>query len=138
MNRTTARFLVLFMILSLGLTARAAPAAEVTPIAKPEPDASATASAATDKATSVAGLPADAARGKRVAFKLSGEMTIRNGAQPPAWDVKATLDGENLSGAARTFLYKRDFGFEPPAIAGMHKGTDGVTVTVNFAADEVK
>lgn len=93
---------------------------------------------ATFKASSVAELPADAALGKEVAFKLGGDMTIRDVTQPLTWDVKATLDGSTLTGAAQTFLYMRDFGFEPPDIAGMLKVSDGVTVTVNFAADEVK
>jgi hypothetical protein len=52
--------------------------------------------------------------------------------------MTANLDGETLSGSASTFLYMRDFGFEPPDIAGILRVTDGVTVTVNFTAQEVQ
>jgi hypothetical protein len=65
-------------------------------------------------------------------------MTVRDVTQPLTWDMTARLDGETLSGSASTFLLMRDFGFEPPDIAGILKVTDGVTVTVQFAAQEVK
>jgi hypothetical protein len=65
-------------------------------------------------------------------------MTIRDVTQPVRWDMTARLDGETLSGNASTFLYMRDFGFEPPDMAGILRVTDGVTVTVQFTAEEVK
>ncbi len=92
---------------------------------------------ATFKATGVTNLPADAALGKEVAFLLEGEMTIREITKPLAWNVTATLEDATLTGVAQTNLLMRDFGFEPPDIAGMLKVTDGVTVTVNFTAEEV-
>ncbi len=90
------------------------------------------------RATEVANLPADAALGRPVGFQLVGEMTIREITQPLTWNVTATLDGGTLNGTAQTNLLMRDFGFEPPDIAGMLRVTDGVTVTVNFAADEAQ
>jgi len=91
---------------------------------------------ATFKATEVTELPADAALGSEVAFKLAGDLTIRETTLPQTWDVRAILDGSTLVGTAQSFLYMRDFGFEPPDIAGMLKVTDGVTVTLDFTAVE--
>ncbi|MBK8051294.1 MAG: YceI family protein [Anaerolineales bacterium] len=93
---------------------------------------------ATFVGTEVSDLPADADFGKDVTFKISGDMTIREVTKPQTWSMTAQLDGENLSGQAQTFLLMRDFGFEPPDIAGMLKVTDGVTVTLDFVAQEVK
>ncbi len=93
---------------------------------------------ATFVATSVEKLPPDADFGKDVAFQVAGEMTIRDTTQPLTWDMTAKLDGETLTGSASTFLYMNDFGFDAPDIAGILKVTDGVTVTVQFTAQEVK
>jgi polyisoprenoid-binding protein YceI len=93
---------------------------------------------ATFVATGVQNLPADADFGKDVSFQVAGDMTIRDVMHPLRWDMTAKLDGETLSGNASTLLYMRDFGFEPPDIAGILKVTDGVTVTVQFTAEEVK
>ena len=93
---------------------------------------------ATFVATEVANLPADAALGEEVSFQVTGDMTIRTVTKPITWAMTARIDDTTLSGTATTFLLMRDYGFEPPDIAGMLKVTDGVTVTVAFAAEEVK
>ena len=93
---------------------------------------------ATFTATEVAELPADAALGAPVSFKLAGDMTIREITNPLTWDVTATLDGATLSGTAVTNLLMADYGFAAPDIAGMLRVTDGVTVTVNFVAQEIQ
>ena len=93
---------------------------------------------ATFVATGVENLPPDADFGKDVAFQVAGDMTIRDITQPLTWDMTAKLDGETLTGNASTFLYMSDFGFDAPDIAGILKVTDGVTVTVQFTAQEVK
>lgn len=85
-------------------------------------------------ATEIVGMPADAALGEEVSFQVSGDLTIRDIAQPVTWDVTAAIDGDTLSGVATTLIYMRDFGFAPPDIAGMLRVTDGVTVTVVFVA----
>ena len=93
---------------------------------------------ATFVAAGVENLPADADFGKDVAFQVVGDMTIRDKTQPLTWDMTAKLDGETLTGNASTFLYMKDFGFDAPDIAGILKVTDGVTVTIQFTAQEVK
>jgi polyisoprenoid-binding protein YceI len=93
---------------------------------------------ATFVATGVENMPSGADFGQDVSFQVVGDMTIREVTQPLTWDMTARIDDETLSGTASTFLYMRDYGFEPPDIAGILKVTDGVTVTVQFAAQEVK
>jgi polyisoprenoid-binding protein YceI len=93
---------------------------------------------ATFVATGVENMPEDSDFGQDVSFQVVGDMTVRDVTQPLTWDMTARLDGETLTGSASTFLLMRDFGFEPPDIAGILKVTDGVTVTVQFAAQEVK
>jgi polyisoprenoid-binding protein YceI len=93
---------------------------------------------ATFVASSVQNLPPDADFGKDVSFQVSGDLTVRDVANPVTWDMTAKLDGETLTGNASTFLFMRDFGFEPPDIGGILRVTDGVTVTVQFTAQEVK
>ncbi len=87
-------------------------------------------------ATEVVDFPAGAAFGQQASFKLNGEMTIREITRPMTFDVTATVDGNTLTGAATGSLLMRDFGFEPPDIAGMLRVADGVAVTVNFTAVE--
>ena len=93
---------------------------------------------ATFVASGIAGLPADAAPGKPIAFDVKGDLTIRDITQPQRWAMTAQLDGDLLSGTATTYLLMRNFGFEPPDIGGILKVTDGVTVTVTFVAQEVQ
>ena len=93
---------------------------------------------ATFVATGVESMPPDADFGKDVAFQVVGDMTIRDATKPLTWDMTAKVDGETLTGNASTFLYMKDFGFDAPDIAGILKVTDGVTVTVQFTAQEVK
>lgn len=80
-------------------------------------------------------MPADASMGEEVGFQVRGDLTIREITQPVTWDMTAAIDGDTLSGTATTLIYMRDFGFEPPDIAGMLRVSDGVTVTVVFVAE---
>ena len=52
--------------------------------------------------------------------------------------MTAKVDGDTLSGTGVTSLLMKDFGFDPPDIAGMLKVTDGVSVTVKFVAQAAK
>jgi polyisoprenoid-binding protein YceI len=89
------------------------------------------------KATSVEEFPANAAEGQDVSFKLNGDMTIREITKPQTFDVTARLNGDTFTGTAITNLLMRDYGFEPPSILGMLAVSDGVTVTVNFTAQDI-
>jgi polyisoprenoid-binding protein YceI len=89
-------------------------------------------------ATAIEDFPADAAEGQDVSFNVVGDMTIREVTRPATFDVTARLDGDTFSGNATSYLLMRDFGFEPPSIMGMLEVTDGVTVTLNFVAEETQ
>jgi polyisoprenoid-binding protein YceI len=90
------------------------------------------------KATAIENFPANAVEGQEVPFKIVGDMTIREITKPQTFDVTARLDGNTFTGTATTYLLMQDYGFEPPSILGMLQVTDGVTVTVNFVAEDVQ
>ncbi len=92
---------------------------------------------ATFVATDALNVPADAGYGQDVTFQVSGDMTIREVTNPLTWDMTARIEGDTLSGTATTFFYMKDYGFDPPDIAGILRVTDGVTVTVDFVGQEV-
>ena len=85
-------------------------------------------------AKDVQGFPNDPAAGKEAHFQVSGDMTIREITKPLTFDVTATAEGDTISGTGTTFLLMKDFGFDPPDIAGRFTVSDGVTVTVKGVA----
>ena len=93
---------------------------------------------ATFVSTGIQGAPDSYTEGQEVSFKLLGNLTIHNTTKPATFDVKAKLAGDTVTGTATTNLLMKDFGFDPPNIAGMLSVTDGVTVTVNFTAKAAK
>ena len=93
---------------------------------------------ATFVATEALNVPADAAFGQDINFQVSGDMTIREVTNPLTWDMTARIADNTLFGTATTFFYMKDYGFDPPDIAGILRVTDGVTVTVDFVAQEVQ
>lgn len=86
--------------------------------------------------TGVEGAPTTYAEGEQISFKLIGNMTIRNVTKPVTFDVTGKLAGDTVTGMATTKLLMKDFGFDPPVIAGILTVEDGVTITVNFTAKE--
>ena len=91
---------------------------------------------ATFASTDVQGIPESYTEGQEITFKLTGDMTIREVTKPVTFDVRGKLEGDTITGTATTQLLMKDFGFDPPSIAGMLTVQDGVTVTVNFTAKE--
>ena len=86
--------------------------------------------------TGVEGVPTSYAQGQEISFKLTGNMTIHNTTRPVTFDVTGKLVGDTVTGTATTQLLMKDFGFDPPSVAGILTVQDGVTVTVNFTAAE--
>ena len=87
--------------------------------------------------TEVQNMPESYTEGEEVTFTLVGDMTIREITQPVTFEVRGVLEGDRVTGTATTFILMEDFGFEPPAIAGVLTVEDGVDITVNFTAMEV-
>jgi polyisoprenoid-binding protein YceI len=88
--------------------------------------------------TDAQGIPDSYTEGQEVSFKLTGDMKIREVTKPVTFDVKGKLEGDTITGSATSKILMKDFGFDPPDIAGMLTVEDGVTVTINFTAKEAK
>ena len=88
--------------------------------------------------TDVQGIPDSYTEGQEVSFKLTGDMKIRDVTKPVTFDVKGKLEGDTITGSATSKILMKDFGFDPPNVAGMLTVEDGVTVMINFTAKEAK
>jgi polyisoprenoid-binding protein YceI len=88
--------------------------------------------------TEAQNLPASYAEGQEVSFKLVGNLTIREITRPVTFDVTGKLVGDTVTGTASTQILMKDFGFDPPSVAGMLTVKDGVTIRVNFTAKEAQ
>ena len=88
--------------------------------------------------TETQNLPASYTEGQEVSFKLVGNLTIREITRPVTFDVTGKLVGDTVTGTAATQIMMKDFGFDPPSIAGMLTVKDGVTIKVNFTAKEAQ
>lgn len=88
--------------------------------------------------TDAQGAPDSYTQGQEVNFKLTGDMKIRDVIKPVTFDVKGKLAGDTITGSATSKILMKDFGFDPPNVAGMLTVEDGVTVTINFTAKEAK
>jgi polyisoprenoid-binding protein YceI len=93
---------------------------------------------ATFVSTQVDGAPASYTEGQEVRFTITGDMTIRDVTKPVTWDVTGKLQGDTITGTATTKILMKDFGFDPPAIAGVLTVRDGVTLKLTFTAKEKK
>jgi polyisoprenoid-binding protein YceI len=88
--------------------------------------------------TEAQNLPASYTEGQEVNFKLAGNLTIREITRPVTFDVTGKLVGDTVTGTAATQILMKDFGFDPPNVAGMLTVKDGVTIRVNFTAKEAQ
>ena len=64
-------------------------------------------------------------------------MTVRDVTRKETFEVKLVLSEDSMEGTASVFLKMKDYGFNPPVIAGLFKVEEGVDVVVEFQADEV-
>lgn len=84
--------------------------------------------------TSIEGLPETYQEGQEIAFKVTGDLTIRQTTRPVSFDVTARLEGGALTGQAVTTILMSDFGFGPISIGGILNTEDQAKVTLNFVA----
>jgi polyisoprenoid-binding protein YceI len=91
---------------------------------------------ATFVSTGVEGVPDSYAEGQEITFKLNGNLTVHDVTKPVTFDVTGKLEGDTVTGTAKTFVMMKDFGFDAPSVAGVLTVQDGVTITVNFTARE--
>lgn len=88
--------------------------------------------------TEVQGAPESYTEGQDITFKLVGNLTIREVTKPVTFDVTGKLQGDTITGTATTQILMKDFGFDPPNVAGILTVKDGVTVNVTFTAKEAQ
>ena len=91
---------------------------------------------ATFKATGIQNGPASYTEGEEVSFQLAGDLTIREITQPVVFDVKATLNGDTITGTATTAFLMSQFGVDPPAMGNMFTVGDNTVVTLTLVAKE--
>ena len=86
--------------------------------------------------TGALNLPERYTEGAQVTFTLVGDMTVRDVTKPIEWTVVGTLQGNTVTGEAKTVIKMSDFGFAAPDIGGVLKAEDEVALTVTFVAVE--
>ena len=97
---------------------------------------SATFPVASFKATGLQNAPASYTEGEEVTFQLAGALTVREITQPVVFDVKATLQGDTITGTATTAFLMSQFGVDPPAMGNLFTVGDNTVVTLTLVAKE--
>jgi polyisoprenoid-binding protein YceI len=92
---------------------------------------------ATFKNATISDIPPTWAEGQLFAFKMTGDMTVRDITQPITWDVQATLERDVLRGEATTQIKMSQFGVEPPRLATLAV-EDDMVLTLRFVANAVE
>lgn len=86
-------------------------------------------------ANSVQGLTPDAVQNQPYKFQVTGDMTIHNTTHPVTFDVTVTVGQNSIAGEGTATIYMKDFGFDPPAIAGKTIVSDPATITIKGVAN---
>ena len=76
------------------------------------------------------------AAGPEAQFDVPGQLTVREISNPFTLKVKGKLLGSTLSGSGSGTLRMKDYGFDPPEIAGAIKVSEGLVIGVTFSASE--
>jgi polyisoprenoid-binding protein YceI len=74
--------------------------------------------------------------GQEALFDVPGQLTVREISNPFTLKVKGKLSGTTLSGSGSGTLRMKDYGFDPPEIAGAIKVNEGLVIGVTFVAIE--
>lgn len=80
------------------------------------------------------GLPAGYQDGSPYAFRVTGDLTVRDVTREVSFDVTAQLDGETLTGTATTTILMSDFSVGPISIIGILNTEDAVKLIFDFVA----
>lgn len=68
---------------------------------------------ATFKPTAIEGLPATVKAGDTLNLKVTGDLTVKETTKPVTWDVKLTVNADQISGQATVQIKMSDFGVGP-------------------------
>lgn len=86
-------------------------------------------------ATNVQGLPLDAKQGQTYKFQVTGDLIIRTVTRPVTFDVSVTVQNNSIVGEGSTVINMKDFGFDPPSVAGKTIVRDPVTIVIKGVAN---
>ena len=89
---------------------------------------------ATFTPTELRDLPGTYTPGETLTFEILGDLTVREMTVPATFSVTAQLADGRLTGTATTQVLMTDFGFDPPAIAGLIAAENEVKITFEFVA----
>lgn len=84
-------------------------------------------------ATAVQGLPATLPTSGTTEFKLVGNLTVKGVTRPSTWDIKATVNGDRLTGSARTRFTFAEFQLTQPKVPIVLSVVDTITLEYDFA-----
>ncbi|MEN4011774.1 MAG: YceI family protein [Chloroflexota bacterium] len=82
----------------------------------------------------IEGLPESYSQATPYAFRVIGNLTVRETTREVTFDISARLDGDTLSGSATTTLLMSDFEVGPISIGGILNTEDEVKLTFDFVA----
>lgn len=82
----------------------------------------------------VTGLPSAYSDGEQINFQITGDLTVREVTKPAIFDVTIQLDGDTMTGEARSTILMSDFGVGPISIGGILNTEDEVGITFTFVA----
>ncbi|GAP11721.1 uncharacterized conserved protein [Bellilinea caldifistulae] len=82
----------------------------------------------------VEGLPQSYNEATPYAFRVIGNLTVKDVTREVAFEITAQLQGETLTGKATTTILMSDFGVGPISILGVLNTEDQVKLTFDFVA----
>ncbi len=82
--------------------------------------------------TSVTGLPSPLPQSGPVAFKLTGDLTIKDVTKPVTWDVTGTVNGDSATGTAITTVSFADFKIDKPSVPVVLSIVDTLTLQIDL------
>jgi len=85
--------------------------------------------------TSVAGLDGPLVEGEETPLTLVGNLSVHGETQLIAWKGTVTLDGDTLSGSARTTFTMDDFGIEEPVVGPVVSVDETIALEVDITAE---
>ncbi len=84
--------------------------------------------------TSVEGLDGALVDGEETTFYLVGNLTFHGVTNQVIWEVTATLDGDNLTGAANTSFNMEDYNITPPTVGPVLSIDETVVLEIDLVA----
>ena len=85
--------------------------------------------------TAITGLPAKAAAGDSFAFKITGDLKIKDVSKPVTFEVEVKADSASeITGLAKATMKRSDFNLSIPSAPGVADVTDDIQLELAFTA----